>query len=192
VLAHAVLFVTKQVNLFPVKGGISTQLSPKQIMTREVVHCKFCLVPFGQYCQISKEDTPQNSLAARTQGSIAVGPSGNVQGGHKFYTLNTGSVVVRRDWMALPMPQLVIDRINFKAKGQPDLPILTDRLGNGIGDTPIDGAQQFDADQYEPLETNDNLPGVQIPNEETDKIPGVDTDPEPMLLKPNVDVGVDF
>ena len=33
---------------------------------------------------------------------------------------------------------------------------------------------------------------MQIPDEETDKIPGVDTDSKPMLIKPNVDVGVDF
>ena len=90
------------------------------------------------------------------------------------------------------MPQSVIDRLNFKAKGQPALPIFTNWQGNAIGDIPIDGAQEFDANQYEPLETNDNLSGAQIPNEETDEIPGVDTDPEPMLLKPNVDVGVDF
>ncbi len=47
VLVNAVLFVTKQLNLFPVKGGISNQFSPKQIMTGEVVHYKFCSVPFG-------------------------------------------------------------------------------------------------------------------------------------------------
>jgi hypothetical protein len=93
VLTHAVLFVTKQLNLFPVK-----EFSPKQILTGEVVHYKFCSLPFGQYCQISEEDTPRNSLAARTQGAIALGPSENVQGGHKFYTLNTGSVVVRWCW----------------------------------------------------------------------------------------------
>ena len=116
----------KQLNLFPVKGGIFTQFSPKQILTGDVVHYKFCSLPFRQYCQISEEDTPRNSLAARTQGAIALGPSGNVQGGHKFYTLNTGSVVVQRDWIVLPMPQSAIDRINFKSKGQPALPIFTD------------------------------------------------------------------
>ena len=67
------------------------------------------------------------------------------------------------------MRQSVIDQINFKAKGQPALPIFTDWQGNAIGDTPIDGAQEFDADQYEPPETND-LPGVQIPDDQTDKI----------------------
>ncbi len=124
VLTHAVLFVTKQLNLFPVKGGISAQFSPKQILMGEVVHYKFCSMPFGQYCQISEEDAPRNSPAARTQGAIALGPSGNVQGGHKFWTLNTGSVVVQRDWVVLPMPQSVIHQINLKAKGQPAIPIF--------------------------------------------------------------------
>jgi hypothetical protein len=36
-LVHAVLFVTEQLNLFPVKGGLSSKLSPKQIMSCEVV-----------------------------------------------------------------------------------------------------------------------------------------------------------
>jgi hypothetical protein len=40
-LVHAVLCVTKQLNLFPVKGGLSSKLSPKQIMLCEVVHYKF-------------------------------------------------------------------------------------------------------------------------------------------------------
>ena len=121
----AVLFVTKQLNLFPVKGGILANYSPKQIMSGEVVHYKFCSLPFGAYCQISEEAQPRNSLAPRTQGALALGPSGNVQRGHKFYTLNTGMVVVQKDWKVLPMPPLVIDRIHSKAQGQPAQPIFT-------------------------------------------------------------------
>ncbi len=93
-LIHAVLFVMKQSNLFPVKGGLSSRLSLKQIMLGEVVHYKFCAMDFGRYCQIHEEDQPRNNLAARTQGGISLGPSGNAQGGHKFYTLTTGKVVV--------------------------------------------------------------------------------------------------
>ncbi len=49
-LVHAVLLVTKQLNLFPVKDRLSSKLSPKQIMLGEVVHYKFCAMGFGQYC----------------------------------------------------------------------------------------------------------------------------------------------
>ncbi len=94
ICVSAVLFVTKQLNLFSIKGGISANYSPKQIMSGEVVHYKFCSLPFGAYCQISEEAQPRNSLAPRAQGALALGPSGNVQGGHKFYTLNIGMVVV--------------------------------------------------------------------------------------------------
>jgi hypothetical protein len=66
-LVHAVLFVTKQLNLFPVKGRLSSKLSPKQIMSGEVVQYKFCAMGFGWYCQIYEEDQPCNGMVARTQ-----------------------------------------------------------------------------------------------------------------------------
>jgi hypothetical protein len=126
ICVSAVLFVTKQLNLFPVMGNILANYSLKQIMSGEVVHNKFCSLPFGAYCQISEEAQPRNSLAPRTQGALALGPSGIVQGDHKFYTLNTGMVVIQRDWKVLPMPPLVIDRIHSKAQGQPAQPIFAD------------------------------------------------------------------
>ncbi len=67
---------------------------PKQIMSGKVVHYKFCAMGFGGYCQIHEEDQPRNSMVARMQGAILLGPSGNAQGGHKFFTLTTGKVVV--------------------------------------------------------------------------------------------------
>jgi len=70
VMTHLVMFVAKALNIFPVKGGIPGW-SPKQIMTGEVMHYKYYCVPFGSYCQISKEDTPRNSMLARTEGAIA-------------------------------------------------------------------------------------------------------------------------
>jgi hypothetical protein len=74
-LTHAVLFVVKQLNLFPVKGGLLSCLSPKQILSGEVIDYKFCSMGFGRYCQIHEEDQPRNSMAARTQGAISLGPS---------------------------------------------------------------------------------------------------------------------
>ncbi len=46
-LVHTVLFVTKQLNLFPVKRGLSLKFSPKQIMSGKVVHYEFCAMDFG-------------------------------------------------------------------------------------------------------------------------------------------------
>ncbi len=188
ICVSAVLFVTKQLSLFPVKGGISANYSPKQIMSGEVVHYKFCSLPLRACCQISAEAQPHNSLAPRTQGALALGPSGNVQGGHKFYTLNTGMVVVRRDWKVLPMPPLVIDHIHSKVQGQPAQPIFADQNGKPIGNFP----PTFDDN---PTATpNDELPGVMFPeSEESAKIPGVDGNQDCMdyMPEPDLDVGYD-
>ena len=175
VTTHAVLFVTKQLNLFPVKGGISGW-SPKQIMTGEVVHYKFCSIPFGCYCQISKEGTPRNSMLVRTRGAIALGPSGNAQGGHKFYTLDTRSVVVRRQWVRLPMTEALIARIELLAQDQPSQPVFTDRKGLPIGDIAMEHL-----DNYNRVEADDDLPGVHLPeSDESVEIPGVgSTDQDP-------------
>ena len=94
----------------PISGerGTIVKMSPKQIMSGEVVQYKFCAVGYGRYCQIHEEDQPLNSTAARTQGEILLRPSGNAQGGHKIYTLNTGKVVICQAWTELPTPASVI------------------------------------------------------------------------------------
>jgi hypothetical protein len=112
-LVHTVLFVMKQLNLFPVKGGLLLRLSPKQIMSGEVVQYKFCAMGFGWYCQIHEEDQPRNGMVARTQGGISLGPSGNAQGGHKFFTLTTGKVVICWARTELPTSTAVIEKCTY-------------------------------------------------------------------------------
>jgi hypothetical protein len=63
-LTHMVFFVVKMLNYFPAKGGISTQYSPKTIMSGHTLNYKQCSLPFGTYCQVHEEEGPRNSLAA--------------------------------------------------------------------------------------------------------------------------------
>jgi hypothetical protein len=72
---------------------------------------------FGRYCQIHKEDQPRNGMVQPTQGAILLGPSGNAQGGHKFFTLNTGKMVIYWAWTELPTSMVVIERVALLAKG---------------------------------------------------------------------------
>jgi hypothetical protein len=170
-LTYAVLFVTKQLNLFPVKGEISAQFSPRQILSGETAEYRFCSMGFGQYCQIHEEDAPRNSMAARTKAALSLGPSGNVQGGHKFLSLLTGKVVTRRAWTALPTLQAIIDRVHVMARGQPSLLIFTDLQGNPIGDV----TPNF-SDELDPGETEVEPQGVMLPESEVPgELPGVDT-----------------
>ena len=162
-LTHMVFFVVKLLNYFPTKGGVSTQYSPKTIMSGQTLNYKQCSIPFGTYCQVHKEDGQRNSLIARTSGAISVGPSSNRQGGHLFFSLHTGRVLTRRSWTVLPMPSTVISRINQLAEGQPTLLTVTDKHGNEIGD----------ADAYIEPATAHEIPGVIA---DPAKITGVDTE----------------
>jgi hypothetical protein len=185
-LVHAVLFVTKQLNLFPVKGGLPSKLSPKQIMLGKVVHYKFCAMGFGRYCQIHEEDQLHNSMVARMQGALLLGPSGNAQGGHNFFTLATGKVIICWAWTELPTTAAVIERVHLMARGMPALPIFTDCAGRVIGDMEDVYLHNIEDEADEALVNNSNLLGVHTA-EADDKIPGVD-----MVQEQDVDVDLDF
>ncbi len=145
---------TLWINAFPPKGGVSTTLSPRNILTGiQFDFNKHCKLPFGSYVQAHQEPSPSNTQTARTVGAICLGPTGNIQGAYKFLNLRTGKRIIRRRWTSLPMPQEVIDRVNDlgKADSQPELLTFYDRMGRLIGDTEIPGTQ------------DPEIPGVQDP-----------------------------
>jgi hypothetical protein len=58
------------INAFPSKGGVSTNLSPRNIMTGIQFDCnKHCQLQFGSYVQAHQEPDPANTQAARTVGA---------------------------------------------------------------------------------------------------------------------------
>lgn len=172
-LTYMIFYVVKLLNSFLAKGGISEQYSPKAILAGEIIHYKYYTMPFGTYCQVHEEDSPQNSMSPRTQGAISLGPSGNVQGGHKFYNLTSGRIVTRRSWTVIPMPELVIQRVNTLGKTQPADVTFTDRHGRIIGDVdPVHTT--LPADKY-------NIPGVVGDDVE---LPGVDAADETEQKEP--------
>jgi hypothetical protein len=158
---HIVFHVVKLLNFFPTKGGVLEMLSPKTILSGETLDYKKHLrLQVGQYCQVHEEDAPRNSQRPRTKGAIALGPSGNLQGGYKFMALNSGKTIVRRSWGVIPMPDTVIARVNTLGGDQPEDLIFADRHGRLIGDD------------------DTTIPGVAFPDEPADEIPGVDAQVE--------------
>jgi hypothetical protein len=111
---------------------------------------KHMSLQFGQYCQVHEEDNPRNSHIDRTKGAISLGPSRNLQGGFKFMVLNSGKKIVHRSWDVIPMPDLVIDRVNASGIDQHQQITFTDRHGRLIGDIEIPGVGD-DGDNDEPL-----------------------------------------
>ncbi len=106
-----VLHTMQFMNSFPRKGGLK-HYPLLAIMTGAKLHMSQLQLKFGSCCQVAEDVTPCNCLAARTCGAISMGPSGNLSGGQRFLALDTGKLIVRNCWKELPMPLVVIDRVN--------------------------------------------------------------------------------
>ena len=74
-------------------------------------------IGFGDYAQVHGV-AMDNSMKERTEGAIALMPTGNLQGSVRFGLLKSGTCVVRDKWDVVPMPSAVIDRLNELAAQQ--------------------------------------------------------------------------
>jgi hypothetical protein len=147
-VVRMVLHIIKFVNGFPCRGGVK-HYSPGEIMTNRCIHANDVVVSFGVYCQMAENVEPQNSLAPSTRGAILLGYSCNLSGGQMFLALDTGATMIRYQWVVLPMPSSVIDRVNFIGRREPSILTFTNRHGQYIGDNP----QDADLDGNEDLES---------------------------------------
>jgi hypothetical protein len=111
-VVRMVLHIINFVNGFLHCGGVQ-HYSHGKIMTNRRIHANSFVVSSGIYCQIAKNVEPRNSFAPRTRGAISLGNSGNLSGGQMFLTLDTGAMVIRHQWVVLPMPSSVIDHVEF-------------------------------------------------------------------------------
>jgi hypothetical protein len=82
-------------------------------------------------------------------------------------TLNTGNKIVRRSWDVIPIPGVVIARVNALGSDQPGQMTFTDRHGRLIGDVEIPGVDSDKEQEY-------HFPGVAPVIDDDIEIPGVD------------------
>ena len=105
-------FVVLWINAFPVKNGISTVYSPYELIIRWKMDYKnHCRVEVGTYCEVHNEPSPSNTTEPRTHEGTALGPTRNLQGSIKFYCLNTGQVLKRRNFTPIPLPGRLIAKV---------------------------------------------------------------------------------
>jgi hypothetical protein len=144
----------------------------------------------GQHCQVHEEDTPHNSQSPRTKGAILLGPSGNLQGGYKSMALNTGKKITRRSWDVIPMPDMVIARVNALGTDQHERLIFTNRCRRPIGDVEIPAVMDFEEEDDDNAEMpvldpvgigSVELPGVDVAGQAPQTIEIDDLD----ILQPN-------
>ena len=116
---HMLKTVVFYINAFVWRQGVSQFLPPVTIIEGIALdfNLHFPLI-YGEY--VHTYEGTDNSMNKRTVGSVALKPSGNLQGGVRCYSLLTGRILHRTmpDITPLKMPQNAIRRINYIAKKQ--------------------------------------------------------------------------
>ena len=186
-------------NSFPWPEGVSQDLSPMSIVEGIVLDYNLHFqVIYGEYAQ-TYEGT-RNDMTERTVGAIALGPSGNLQGGVRFFSLTSGEVIVRsrKDYDLLPMPNEAIDRVYHMGRRSRDGITFGDRNNTALDDddddeidedyNPEDDKHQ-DSDKEEDPETpsDDDQYGDE---ESTGVLPELDNDDAVITgVRPDHEVG---
>ena len=109
-LIYCVMFCVSRLNLLPSSTCLDHASPTEQFTGVKLDYKRDLRCGFGDYVQATVPD-PDNSLKTRTQGCIAMLPTGNSTGSVKMYSLATKAVVKRNQFTVLPMPDLVIDHI---------------------------------------------------------------------------------
>jgi hypothetical protein len=79
-------------NAFPRDESVTPEYSTRSIIEgRAIDYHKHIHIPFGAYAHT--HEMHDNTMRPRTIGAICLGPSGNEQGTHFFYSLVTGRVI---------------------------------------------------------------------------------------------------
>lgn len=111
-LKWVVFYCVSRLNMMP-SGTRMDKTSPRELFLGRKLDYKLDLsVSFGDYVQCESVNIIRNSMTPRTEGAIALMPTGNLQGSVKFYCLATDSVITRDHWRDLPMPPIVVAHLN--------------------------------------------------------------------------------
>jgi hypothetical protein len=146
-IINMVYAATFWLNSFPPASGVSPTISPHALVAGTTIDYHWhCQLEFGTYLQT--HEAHFNSLQSLTTGALTLRPTGNEeQGGYYFFSLTSGRLLNRNKWIALPMPQEVIDCVHLLAKRStgPYGLIILDRNMAILPDDPDD------PDDHDPL-----------------------------------------
>lgn len=137
-IVELVYSMTLWLHAFPARDGVSSTISPRELVTGVTIDAsRHCVIPFGAYVQTHEQH--DNTMAPRTIGALALRPTGNQQGGHHFFSLQSGRTIVRNRWTEIPMPMDVIKRVNSMAENtNSSRLVFGDRENNEVADNDPD------------------------------------------------------
>ena len=135
---HLMRTVNFYINAFVWRRGVSQVLPPMTIVEGIVLdYNKHFHVIFGEYLHTYEGTT--NTMKERTVTGLALGPSGNLQGGIRCYSLATGKVLHRtfKDVRIMKMPTEAVRRLRYRTRIEKSLPGLVFGDRNNV-DIPLE------------------------------------------------------
>ena len=115
---HCVSFAVNRINMLPNKTGY-VGFSPRELFfKRKTNYDTDIRTGFGDYAQVHNPNIISNSMHARTEGAIALTPTGNTHGSILFYMLSSGKITSRQQFVILPTPTEVVEHMNSLAASE--------------------------------------------------------------------------
>ena len=153
-----VIFATKTLNNEIGMSCLSKQYSPNALVTGRPTtsYDKLVSMTFGEYAEVYADNNVTNTNEERTTSTIGLYPSGNLQGGWIFMSLNTGRVLHRKQWKKLPITNKIIHRVEEMAEKENQPYIATNfkyRWSNGAVTQPQSDDNSVDNDD-DSIQTN--------------------------------------
>ena len=104
-------------NATPAKSWISLIYGPRRWISQQKLDAKkWCILMCREYVEVHKENTMTNSMKPRTRPAICMGLTGNIQWPIKFMCVETGRKIVWWSYTKLPMPDVIIKKVEGLAK----------------------------------------------------------------------------
>jgi hypothetical protein len=176
-LKWLVLFAVSRINMMPSAAKTGYSVSPIELFKgRKIDYKRDVRIGFGEYVQADDPNVnPRNSLQSRTNGAIALLPTGNLQGSVKFYSLATGGVITRDHFKIIPMPDEVIAHMNTLA--EKDKQYKRDVVVQ-YGSNMLEVQENQQEDEDEEVENIENFEDPPTRTEPTGVAENIDLDPD--------------
>ena len=107
----------KWLNSFPVKGGVSSTLSPRTIVTgKSINYNKQCTTHMGAYVLVHTENILTNTIQPQALSCIYLALMDNKQGGHELLNLATNWIITCSSFTEVPLTNIAMERIHYLAE----------------------------------------------------------------------------
>ena len=156
------------------KSGVSTTLSPRELMTgTRMDYNKHARFQFGEYVLAHNEDG-DNTMTPRAIDAIYLRPTGNLNGGHFVFNLKTARRVHRKRLTAVNMTDSIINKVEAIARAQNGARGIM--FGDREGLTTIHDLHPTDTDSDEDYTPDDASVDSHLTGVTTETSPVTDSD----------------